>query len=214
MGSIPSAGIFRRRHPPENPLIAASLIQRTNSPEVYYLHISGAQRGPYTIRHIDHLLNSGLIAQETLYWREGLEQWQPVTQLVAVREKPKRWRKLAWILGILLVLAVPARIFGPVVLVGWREANQHAFTERAAYWRARDVVRNQALPGGAFVEFFSFREASVELRPPDAADVLLKGKLTEHGGQTHPATWNVRMRFDPQDKEWTGSQASEAAVAQ
>ena len=185
-----------------------------NSPEVYYLHISGAQRGPYTIRHIDHLLNSGLIAQETLYWREGLEQWQPVTQLVAVREKPNRWKKPAWILGILLVLALPARIFGPVVLEGWREANQHTFTAQAAYWRARDVVRNQALPDGALVEFGAFPEASVELRPPDAAQVLLKGRLTERGGQRRSAAWNVTMRFDPQGKEWAGGPASEAATTQ
>ena len=37
--------------------------------------------------------NSGLIAEETLYWREGLEQWQPVTTLVVRREVPNRWRK-------------------------------------------------------------------------------------------------------------------------
>jgi hypothetical protein len=184
-----------------------------NSPEVYYLHISGAQRGPYTIRHIDHLLNSGLIAQETLYWREGLEQWQPVTQLVAVRVKPNPWRKFAWILGILLVLAVPARIFGPVVIDGWREANQHAFTAHAAYWRARDVVRNQALPDGALVEFGAFPEASVELREPDAALVRVKGRVTERGGQPRQAAWSVGMRFDPQGKEWTGAPVSEGAAA-
>ena len=55
------------------------------SPEVFYLHIQGEQRGPYTIPQIDHLLNSGLIAEETLYWREGLDQWQPVTSLVRLR---------------------------------------------------------------------------------------------------------------------------------
>ena len=123
----------------------------TNSPEVFYLHLDGAQRGPYTIRHIDHLLNSGLIAQETLYWREGLEQWQPVTELVVVRKTPNPWKKLRWVAVVLVGLAVPVAIFGPVVAEGWREANQHVFTENAAYWRARDVVRNQALPAGALV---------------------------------------------------------------
>ena len=55
------------------------------SPEIFYLHLEGEQRGPYTAPQIDHLLNSGLIAEETLYWREGLEQWQPVTSLVKLR---------------------------------------------------------------------------------------------------------------------------------
>ena len=48
------------------------------SPEVFYLHIHGEQLGPYTVPQIDHLLNTGLIAEETLYWCEGLEQWAPV----------------------------------------------------------------------------------------------------------------------------------------
>lgn len=182
----------------------------TNSPEVYYLHLSGTQRGPYTIRHIDHLLNSGLIAQETLYWREGLEQWQPVTELVVVRQKPDRWKRPVRIAVVLLVLAVPISIFGPVVAEGWREANQHTFTESAAYWRARDVVRNQALPAGALVEFGEFPEATVVLRPPDAARVVLRGELVERGSITRPAVWNVAMRFDPEGREWKGSAVSEA----
>ncbi len=184
----------------------------TNSPEVYYLHLSGAQRGPYTIRHIDHLLNSGLIAQETLYWREGLDQWQPVTQLVMVRAKPNRWKKPLWLLGFLLVLAVPVSIFGPVVADGWREANQHVFTAPAAYWRARDLVRNQAVPAGALVEFADFSEATVELHEPDAASVVLPGTITEHGADSRAAAWKLAMRFDPQTKEWSGSPTPEAVA--
>lgn len=177
----------------------------TNSPEVYYLHLSGAQRGPYTIRHVDHLLNSGLIARETLYWKEGLEQWQPVTELVVVRTKANPWRKPLWLLGILLVLAVPVSIFGPVVAEGWREANQHTFTAEAAYWRARDVVRNQALPAGALVEFDEFSAEGAKLAPPDAAEVFLLGKVTKGDGETARANWLVKMKFDPQEKEWTGT---------
>ena len=32
--------------------------------------------------------------------------------------------------------------------MGWREANQHQYTARAAYWRARETVRSQMLPAG------------------------------------------------------------------
>src|SRR5882757_9467062 len=116
-----------------------------NSPESFYLHLAGAQQGPYTIPQIDHLLNSGLIAVETLYWCEGLDQWQPVTTLVPLRKKPSRWVKPV------VVLAVPASIFGPVLLDGWHEANQHAYTESAAYWRARDVVRSELVKREALV---------------------------------------------------------------
>lgn len=184
-----------------------------NSPEVFYLHISGTQRGPYTMPQIDHLLNSGLIAQETMYWREGLEQWAPVTELVVVRQEPNRWKKPLWIIGILLVLAIPARIFAPVVVTGWREANQHVYTERAAYWRARDITRNQAVPKGTLVDFGRFSRAKVDLLPPDRAHVILRGELTPSRGASREATWEVLMQFDPQSRDWAGVGVAEVAAA-
>jgi hypothetical protein len=180
-----------------------------NFPEAFYLHISGAQRGPYTIPQIDHLLHSGLIAEETLYWREGLEQWQPVTSLVALRKRPKRWVKPVMVLGLMLLLAIPLRIFGPVVLVGWKEANQHSFTDRAAYWRARDIVRTQTSPAGLLVEFAAFARGHVELRAPGEASVELHGTIIEGQGSSRPAVWKVAMRFDAEDKEWSGGPAVE-----
>src|SRR6185503_8619123 len=98
------------------------------SPEIFYLHIHGEQRGPYTVPQIDHLLNSGLIAEETLYWREGLEQWQPVTTLVQLRRQANPWIKPAIILVAVLAAAFVLHLFGSVTLLGWREANQHEYT--------------------------------------------------------------------------------------
>ena len=184
-----------------------------SSPEIFYIHVHGKQRGPYTIGHIDHLLNSGLIDADTLFWREGLEQWEPVTRLVVPRQKQKRqWSKGMLISGAVLfvVLAVAARVFGPITVEGWRETNQREFTELAAYWRARDYVRNHALPSGAMVMFEELEKGKVELRGHDGAGVLLRGELTERGGQTRAAAWQVEMHYDPKSKEWTGSSAREA----
>ena len=86
------------------------------SPEVFYVHVQGEQRGPYTIPQIDHMLNSGLIERETLYWREGMEQWQPVTELVIVRVVPNPWIKPAMAAAVLLMLAILGRMFGPIKL--------------------------------------------------------------------------------------------------
>lgn len=174
------------------------------SPEVFYLHIQGEQRGPYTIPQIDHLLNSGLIAEETLYWREGLDQWQPVTSLVRLRRKANPWRKPLVTLAILVVVAALLQFFGSVILIGWRETNQHDFTERAAYWRARSIVRNGALPEGALVQFEGFAEDEVELQPPAQAEVQLQGEVTLRNGETYEASWNVPMQFDAQAREWSG----------
>lgn len=182
-----------------------------NSPESFYLHLAGAQQGPYTIPQIDHLLNSGLIAVETLYWCEGLDQWQPVTSLVALRKKPKRWVKPAILAAVLLVLAVPMRIFGPVVIEGWNEANQHEFTEDAAYWRARDVVRQDLSARGMLVQFGDFAEAQVSMKPPGEAMVRLPGVITDPEGSATPVVWEVPMRFALEELEWSGGPAAEAA---
>ena len=189
----------------ENPALAPLVSFAMNSPESFYLHLAGAQQGPYTIPQIDHLLNSGLIAVETLYWCEGLDQWQPVTSLVALRKKPKRWVKPLIAAAVVLAAAVPVRIFGPVVVVGWHEANQHAFTESAAYWRARDVVRTSVAGRGKLIEFAGFDAADVTLDENSAAHVWLRGTITDVKEKTTAATnWVVPMKYDRAEREWSG----------
>ena len=173
-------------------------------PEIFYLHIQGEQRGPYTIPQIDHLVNSGLIARETLYWREGLDQWQPVTDLVALRKRANPWIKPGIALGVTLFILALLRVFGPVALMGWREANQHEYSEEAAYWRARETVRNYNLPPGALVEFAPFEKASVKLSPPAAADVVLRAEVSGAEGEGQFASWRVTMQYDAETREWTG----------
>lgn len=179
-----------------------------NSPESFYLHLAGNQQGPYTIPQIDHLLHSGLIGEETLYWCEGLDQWQPVTSLVPLRKKPKRWVKPLIALVVALILAVPVRIFAPVLVVGWKEANQDAFTAAGAYWRARDVVRTELRSHGFLVEFAPFEEAHVEMQPPAEATVRLRGARIDRAGASEPVGWEVRMKFAAADREWSGQIAS------
>jgi ferric-dicitrate binding protein FerR (iron transport regulator) len=179
------------------------------TPEVFYLHIQGKQQGPYTIPQIDHLLNSGLIAEETLYWREGLEQWQPVTTLVPLRRKANPWRKRLIYLGLAIIALGLLQFFGSMVVVAWREINQHEYTALAAYWRARNIVRSGGLPDGAVVQFHGFSKAEVELQPPQGASVLLEGELTMSSGETRTVVWSVPLTFDAQNAEWNGGPAKE-----
>ncbi len=182
------------------------------SPEAFYLLIQGEQRGPYTIAQIDHLLNSGLIREDAEFWREGLEEWQPVTNLVTLRNKPAR-RTLATTVTlavVLLVLALLGRLFGPVVIEGWRETAQYDFSERAAYWRARDVVRQKALPAGTVINFAPQSQAEIQLRQsPKGATVRVSGEVIGEHGQNHSASWKVALSYDPQLKEWSGAPASD-----
>ena len=182
------------------------------SPEVFYVHVQGEQRGPYTIPQIDHMLNSGLIALETLYWREGMEQWQPVTELVVVRHIANPWIKPGIAFVVLLVGAVLVRMFGPITLEGWRETNQHAYTAPAAYWRARDVIRNAALPKGSVVTFGAFPTAQVALVPPGGALVIVRGEVLESNGRSRSRAWRVPMKFDAKARDWTGGPAQEVVL--
>ena len=174
------------------------------SPEIFYLHIQGEQRGPYTVAQVDHLVNSGLIAKETLFWRDGMEQWQPVTDLVALRKRANPWLKPAIAVGVALFLLALIRVFGPVALMGWHEANQHQYTALAAYWRARETVRYRMLPAGALVEFAPFEQSAVQLSPPAFADVVLHAEISKNDGGTRQESWRVSMKYDEQAREWSG----------
>jgi hypothetical protein len=180
------------------------------SPEAFYLLIQGEQRGPYTIAQIDHLLNSGLIREDAEFWREGLEDWQPVTHLVTLRNKPsgRRWGMTGMLAGILLAVALLGRLFGPIAVVGWRETAQYDFSERAAYWRARDIVRQKALPVGAVVNFAPEGRAEIRLKQtPPGATVRLGGEVIGDHGENRPVSWEVVLNFDPQLKQWSGVEA-------
>ncbi len=180
------------------------------NPEVFYLHIRGEQRGPYTIPQIDHLLNSGLIEPDTLFWREGLEQWQPVTNLVTLRKPVRRWLKPAIALGCLLFLLLLAKVFGPTVRLGWRETNQHEFTASGAYWRARDFIRHQGLPAGNTVNFAPYSLAQIKMHEPDGAVAVVRGTLFDGHGNSHAAAWEVTLSFDQRLKEWSSVSVKEA----
>jgi len=177
-----------------------------SSAESYYLHLAGAQQGPYTIPQIDHLLNSGLIGDETLYWCEGLDQWQPVTSLVVLRKKRKAWVKWVVAAGVLITLAVPVAIFGPVLVEGWQEANQHDFTSTAAYWRARDVVRSELRGQGTLVDFEAFDPGKV-MMGERTAEVELSGTSIDLNRSAQPMVWRVPMEFNPEAEEWVGKLA-------
>ncbi len=181
------------------------------SPEVFYLHIQGEQLGPYTVRQIDHLLNTGMIAEETLYWCEGLEQWAPVVSLVPKRIHTRSWGKILASLVAVAAFGLACAFFGPVVVNGWREASQHEYTAKAAYWRAREVVRTRSVPAGMVVNFKRFSEDAVELRKPSTAAVALRGELIEASGAVLPMVWHVDMKFDEQRAEWFGAPAAEPA---
>jgi hypothetical protein len=178
--------------------------------EDFHLQVQGERRGPYTLRQIDHMLNSGLIPSDALFLREGMEEWQPVTDLVAIRQPVSHWKSRAVLAGLALVLLLLARFFGPTVLEGWRETAQKEFTQRAAYWSAREAVRRQALAPGALVKFDRFSNSHVVLQPePTAAVVQLAGEVIDKNGNPRKAFWEVALAYSATLKKWTSGGVKE-----
>jgi hypothetical protein len=180
------------------------------SEEIYHLQVQGERRGPYTLRQIDHQLNAGIIGEDTLFVREGMEDWAPVTNIVIRRRPRRKWKFRGLTIAFICFLVVIGRFLLPGIVEAWRELSQFQYTERAAYWRARDAVRHQALAPGALIRFGAFEEARISLDPETAGAVVhLPGELTVQGGERQVHAWQVELSFDHEKKLWTATSVVE-----
>lgn len=173
------------------------------SEEGYYIKINGDQKGPYTLAHIRHLYSAGFIDPETEYWHEQLEQWQQIGPLCealkAKPEKPARWPKAILWLVLAGLLSVLAYICVPVLIMGWKEANQGGSTPRAAYWRARFFVREQTKPQPTLLRFAPYSKDAVRLQENRATVVLRTAR-----GTVPQQSWSVTLIYDPLVERWNG----------
>jgi hypothetical protein len=169
--------------------------------EAFFIYHNGEQRGPYTPKQVNHLHRCGFIDDDTLYWREGLEQWQPVSQIVLRRRRRNRLLLFSIAAGVAAAAALFVSLFGPVTADAWRELTSGDFTEESAWWRSRGLVRD-LLPKGETVRFDPFSEAQVELLGRNRATAILAGTLTHRDGSTERAAWKVRLRHDPDRSMW------------
>ena len=185
------------------------------SQERYFLFLHGTQRGPYTVSQIGHMVNSGIVHHEAMFWCEGLEQWQPVTQLIVPKEVVKRRRIHigAGTLGALAVAAFVIWLFFPTLREGWREQHQVDKNASAAYWRARGVLR-ETLGWFAGVHFYEFDADKVSLKGDDLAVVELEARVSPLFGESRQTRWRVDLKYDNRLRMWVageqgGSSSSE-----
>ena len=54
----------------------------------WYVAINGQQQGPFPQNHIQQMLASGVYTQDTLVWREGFQNWLPVSQVPELNQPP------------------------------------------------------------------------------------------------------------------------------
>ena len=54
----------------------------------WYVAINGQQQGPFPQNHIQQMLAGGVYNQDTLVWREGFQNWLPVSQVPELNQSP------------------------------------------------------------------------------------------------------------------------------
>lgn len=172
--------------------------------EEFFIHIQGEQKGPYTFPQLKRLYETNLIPEETLYWRDGMEQLEPVSDLCGTKRKD-RLRRLKQLRGTALALLGVALVLGfwiaPVLRDGWREMNERDCTREAAYWKARGFAREEAKAQDTSVAFDPYKTASVTLTGTEAT-VILPGTLFGKDGTATKTTWKVAMQYEAQNREW------------
>ncbi len=180
----------------------------------YYIRLQGKQKGPYTYGELKRLYDRNLLAGETLYWREGMEQSMPVAELCETPQ-PRRWKRLRdqqfFIFVGVILIATAIVAFAPLCMTGWKEFSQHQFTPQSAYWKARGCVRNAAAGKKESVSFDPFAPQLVQLSPPVNAVVTLPCVMFPPKGAGVRARWEVALRFDPQHREWRPASLRELA---
>ena len=173
------------------------------SQERYFLHVDGVQRGPYTVRQIGHMVNSGIVHSGAMFWCEGLEQWQPVTQLI----EPDRLRNRRRIRVGARTLAACGVMLGlfwlvlPTLRQGWKEQHQVERTPEAAYWRARGVLREHV---GWFtgLHFKAFDPEKVQMEGQDAATVEIEAESVGMFKGQAAQRWRVNLMYDKRLQMW------------
>ena len=127
-----------------------------------------------------------------------------MTSLVVKRTRQRpSWRWIGASALIVAGLGFLGAFFGPVLVDGWREANQHEYTAKAAYWRAREAVRTHLLPRGTLVKFARFSQNEVKMLEASGAEVLLTGEVLDSSGKMRTREWRVPLRFDAEKSEWS-----------
>jgi hypothetical protein len=172
--------------------------------EEYLIKVLGEQKGPYTFPQLKRLYEKNLIPEETLYWQDGMDQWQAVSDLCGAgsRQRGRRLRQLR-VTGIVLVVtaAMVTAYCEPVLRDGWKEMNDRDQTQEGAYWRARGFVREEVKNQDGSVAFDPFRTATETLSGTTAM-VTLPGTLFAPNGTESTMTWKVAIDYDLDHKEW------------
>lgn len=179
--------------------------------EKYFLYVDGTQRGPYTVSQVHHMVNNGIVPSESMFWCEGLEQWQPVTQLIVPKEEKirRRFRLSARAVLAMAALAVLSWAAWPMIRQGWRELHQVEYTAEAAYWRARGVIR-EGLGTFTAVQFEEYHDGDVQMSK-DQTTVRLGAQIKRLGGEQRNMRWIVLLKYDPRLKHWQPSPGESTA---
>ncbi len=182
---------------------------------MYYLHLNGAQSGPYTREQIEAMVVSNQVSLETLMWTEGQAEWQSLSVLLAPAPVATAGtlntltpmspmglpKKQAGLRRVLIIAGIVVAVIG-VLAVGmtWVAVREYkSYTERGKELdRSSKVYVDEAIPSilkNWSQEEFAKRESS-EFRNSTDDEALTKefeqfrawGPLVKYKGATGGTT--------------------------
>lgn len=54
--------------------------------DAFYIVGNGENRGPFTLRQLQSMWNTGVVTAKTLYWQEGFDEWYPLSTMLDMLE--------------------------------------------------------------------------------------------------------------------------------
>lgn len=80
------AFVRKGSNPFESPETAKQPPKASNESSQVFVSIGGADQGPYTMKQLRKMWDSGAITANALYWIEGMEEWKELAPIVETQE--------------------------------------------------------------------------------------------------------------------------------
>lgn len=160
-----------------------------DSTEQYFIFRSQEQEGPFTLSQLQSMWRSGSLANSSQYWKEGLDEWQAITDLQEILDSPEasltddnqnlprqettteqKKEKPDWNLFSFGMLVILAALIPPIgLVVGYRGLSSPARREKAIGLIAIAIIFPLGLIAFRFAHTFSQSSSSAFSQGPSSA---------------------------------------------
>jgi hypothetical protein len=63
-----------------------AILLKLDMGQTIYIRVGDEERGPYVLQQVNAMWLAGQLTADTIYWFEGMEEWRPLAELMAMEE--------------------------------------------------------------------------------------------------------------------------------